>query len=200
MGNLWIAQHVNTFIWAANYFQTFILLWIMSLRQHASRPALFVEAVGAARSPGWQLMILQTTDASTLSQATYYIDISRKSCHITSTVCVYDLTFESGGENVGDGASGMKAAKPVTTVQDCVSTFLHVKHCAQYFRRNQAMFVSTKTGVFDAELGHLYCDRKLVIFMRLQDISSRVCANQSRHCKPKHSVFLTLTKWWLCRA
>lgn len=47
-------------------------------------------------------------------------------CHIMFRFHVYDLTFvsESGGD--GGGVTGEMAAEPVTTVQDCVSTFVGV--------------------------------------------------------------------------
>ena len=55
--------------------------------------------------------------------------------HITCN----DLTFRSeGGEDI-DGVSGEKVAKPVTPVQDCVSTF--IRKCWANF---QPVFEATK--------------------------------------------------------
>ena len=40
------------------------------------------------------------------------------------TLYVYELTSIWGGKGDGGGVAGEKAEKPVTTVQDCVSTFV----------------------------------------------------------------------------
>ena len=39
-------------------------------------------------------------------------------------VAFFALTVISGEADDGGGVTGVKAAKPVTTVQDCVSTFV----------------------------------------------------------------------------
>ena len=46
---------------------------------------------------------------------------------IKFTLHVYDLTFPSGGGRVNSGVTGEKAAKPLTTVQHCIATFVSVK-------------------------------------------------------------------------
>lgn len=47
---------------------------------------------------------------------------------------VYDLTVVSGGGENGCGFAGKKAAKPVTTVEDCVPKFVKVTQL-DMFRR-----------------------------------------------------------------
>lgn len=62
----------------------------------------------------WHLMLLQTTDVF-------------PSVHVlTFTLHLHDLTFISRGREAGGGDPGEMAAKPVTTVQDCVSVFVSV--------------------------------------------------------------------------
>ena len=42
---------------------------------------------------------------------------------------VYVLTVQSGGGWDGGGVKGEKAAKPVTTICDCMSAFTNANHC-----------------------------------------------------------------------
>ena len=52
-----------------------------------------------------------------------HADNSRPRVISHSDYMLHDLTFISGGGGDGGGVTGEKSAKPVTTVQDCVSTF-----------------------------------------------------------------------------
>ena len=73
-----------------------------------------------------------------------------KISHISFTLRVYDRTFMSEG---GGGAAGItddKAAKHMTAVHDCVSTFVSVTLFIFYFKETSGQFpvviLATKTG------------------------------------------------------
>lgn len=55
---------------------------------------------------------------------TTHLYVSYFTHHITMTLHIYELTFISEGGEDGGGVTGEKAAKPVTTVGDCVLTFV----------------------------------------------------------------------------
>lgn len=59
-------------------------------------------------------------------------------CHISFALCVYELTFLLGGGEDG----GETASKPVTTVQNCVPTFVNVK-LLNVFNKTSGHFPAT---------------------------------------------------------
>ena len=75
---------------------------------------------------------------------------------------------------------GGKAAKPVTAVQDRVSTFA----CA-------TVLFWWGTMAFR----HLTLWHNWIFLRRPQKLSSCVCGNNNRYFKPKRDLFLTLNKW-----
>ena len=75
----------------------------------------------------------QTTDASTSVPSVGGISPSHH---------VYDLTFTSGGGGDGCGLTGEKAAKPVTTVQDCVPQTETNRNISSRVRSNRREFLS----------------------------------------------------------
>ena len=77
----------------------------------------------------WGLTFLQTIDKFAFVRVIAYITFwfFYKTCHITVKLHVYDLTFISWGAGDCGEIIADKAAKPVTTDQDCVSTFVSAK-------------------------------------------------------------------------
>ena len=75
----------------------------------------------------------------------YHTDIVTIQCHIT--LHVYDLISVGGGDD--GGVRGKEAGKPLTAVQECVSTY--VKRTVV---QSSALFVATKVYTFDNS-GHL---------------------------------------------
>ena len=76
-----------------------------------------------ARTECWQLTFLETTYTFTFVSVIHNIEHFNMTRDITFTLYHQDLTFISRGRGVGGGDTGRMAAKPVTTVQDCVSVF-----------------------------------------------------------------------------
>lgn len=96
----------------------------------------------------------------------YPIDISTISVILYSHDHVYDLTIMSGAGGDGDGVTGQKADKSVT------STFVSVKPCCacSVCRNGNKIFLT-----------------------RSQDVSCCLCRDQNRHQKPKLDLSLILS-------
>lgn len=82
-----------------------------------------------------------------------------KTCHITSTLHVYCLTFTTGDGWGGGGVTDDKATKLVTAVQDDILAFERVNLLDFSGERPRGFSTctceTTGLGIFDRKLDHL---------------------------------------------
>ena len=119
-----------------------------------------------------------------------------KTCRIMFTLYVYELTSLWGGK--GDGGEGKKADKPVTTVQDCVSTFVS-ETSLDIFKETSGeftvMFMATKSGILSQNMVFSYPNR---VFFVLNTTTVR--AQHRRNIKGENwNIHCQHLFWPLCR-
>lgn len=152
-----------------------IKVWLASVPPHNKH---------SAWQPGPQdnmlLVNLQTTDAFTYVNIIGYISYWHfsKTCQITLTLHVYDLTF----------MSCVRAGKPVTPVQERVSTFVSLT--ALLWCQTWICVTGSQDICF-----HVCVNKPQVFLTRPWNSSSCVCSIQNRYFSSKLDLFLILPKW-----